>query len=118
MKRSRASDVDDLDAEVVGEGLHHLLGLVQAQQAVVDEQAGELLADGPMKQRRDHRGIDAPDQTQNDFVAADSLDLADRFVDIVGHVPVAAHPHRSRHERLRIFLPCRVWVTTGGTVRP
>ena len=35
-------DVDDPHAEVAGERVHHLRGLVQAQQAVVDEHAGEL----------------------------------------------------------------------------
>ena len=43
-------DVDDLDAHVLGEGLHDLFAFVQAQQAVVDENAGELVADGLVDQ--------------------------------------------------------------------
>ena len=39
-----------------------LLGLARAQQPVVDEHAGELVADGPVHQRRRHRRVDAAGQ--------------------------------------------------------
>ena len=51
-------DVDDAHAEVAGKGTHHLLGFVEAQQAVVDEDAGQLVTDGAMQQRGNDRGID------------------------------------------------------------
>ena len=51
-------DVDDAHAEVAGKGTHHLLGFVEAQQAVVDEYAGQLVTDGAMQQRGNDRGID------------------------------------------------------------
>ena len=57
-------DADHLHPERVGEGAHHLVAFAQAQQAVIDEHAGELLADGAMQQRRDHRGIHAARQAQ------------------------------------------------------
>ena len=41
---------------------HHLLGLAGAQQAVVDEDAGELVADRLVDQHRGDRGIDAAGQ--------------------------------------------------------
>ena len=41
--------VDDLDAQIAGKGPHDLVGLVQAQKAVVDKHAGQLVADGPVQ---------------------------------------------------------------------
>ena len=58
-------DVDHLHAEVARERVHHLLGLVQAQQAVVDEHAGELVADRLVDQRRGDRRIDAARQPED-----------------------------------------------------
>ena len=43
----------------VTKGLDHLLGLVLAQQAVVDEDAGELIANSAVDERRSGRGVDA-----------------------------------------------------------
>ncbi|MNS62223.1 hypothetical protein D3C72_952770 [compost metagenome] len=83
-------DVNDLHAHVFGEGLHDLLAFVQAQQAVVDEHAGELVADGFVDQGSSYRGVHATGQAQDDFVGADLLaDAGDGFGDVVGHVPVA-----------------------------
>ncbi len=91
MKRVAGIDVDDLDAEVVGEGLHHLFGFVQTQQAVVDEDAGQLVADGAVQQSGDDGGIDAAGQAEYHFVAAHfGTHPADGFFDIVRHVPVGA----------------------------
>ena len=54
--------VDERDVEVLAERLDHLFGLVLAQQAVVDEDARELLADRLVhEQRRDGR-VDAARQ--------------------------------------------------------
>ena len=41
------------------EGLDHLLGLVHPHQPVVDEDAGELVADRPVDEQRGDRGVDA-----------------------------------------------------------
>ncbi len=91
--------MDDLDAEVAREGLHHLLALVEAQQAVVDEHAGELVADGLVQQRRDHGGIDAARQAEDHLIVADlRLDLGNGLLDVVGHVPVAAAAADVAHE--------------------
>jgi hypothetical protein len=85
----------DLDAEAAGEGLHHLLGLVQAQQAVVDEDAGELVANGAVDQRRRDRGIDTAGQAEDHLFAADLLaNPCDGLADVVRHVPVAACSRR------------------------
>ena len=45
----------EIDAQVAPEGCLHLLALVQAEQAVVHEDAGEPVADGAVHQRRGHR---------------------------------------------------------------
>ncbi|MDT4821147.1 hypothetical protein FQZ97_543100 [compost metagenome] len=83
-------DVDDLHAHVLGEGLHNLLAFIQAQQAVVDEHAGELVADGLVDQRGGNRRIDAARQAQDHLFVADLFaDARDGFGHVVGHVPVA-----------------------------
>ena len=63
-------DADDLHAQVLGEDLHDLVAFVQAQQAVIDEHAGQLVADGLVQQRRDHRGIDAAGQAEQHLALA------------------------------------------------
>ena len=62
-------DVDDPHAEIARERVHHLLGLVQAQQPVVDEDAGELIADRPVDQRGGDRRVDAAGQAEHHLVA-------------------------------------------------
>ena len=94
--------MDHLDAHVLREGVHDLLRLVQAQQAVVDEHAGELLADRPVDQRRGDRRIDAARQAEDHLVVADLLaDLRDRLGDVIGHVPVAGAAADLVHEALQ-----------------
>src|SRR5690606_29473372 len=46
--------MNDLDAEVIRKSSHDLLRLVKAQQAVIDEYAGQLIADGFMNQCGGH----------------------------------------------------------------
>ena len=47
-------DANHPDAHVLGEGGHHLIAFIEAQQAVIDEYAGKLIADGAMQQGRHH----------------------------------------------------------------
>ncbi len=51
--------VHQRDVVAVAEQRHHLLGLAEPQQAVVDEHAGELLADRLVDQHRRDRRVDA-----------------------------------------------------------
>ena len=53
---------DERHLEVVAERGHHLVALVLAHQAVIDEHAGELVADGLVGEQRGHRGVDAAGQ--------------------------------------------------------
>ena len=51
-----------LDARVLGKSCHYLVPFTKAQQAIVDEDAGELVADGPMDEGRRHRRIHSAGQ--------------------------------------------------------
>ncbi len=92
----------DLGVQAAGEHVHHHLAFVQAQQAVVDEHAGELIADGAVDQRRGHRRVDAAGQAQDDFFIADLFaDLGDCFRDMVVHDPVRLATSDAEHEALQ-----------------
>ena len=52
-------DVHERHLEVSAERLRHLLGLVRAHEAVVDEDAGELIADRLVDEQGDDGGVDA-----------------------------------------------------------
>jgi hypothetical protein len=64
--------VDERDAEMTGEGLDDLLGLVLAQEAVVDEDARELVADGLVHEERRHGRVDAARERAEDSFLSDS----------------------------------------------
>ena len=82
---------DELDAGRLDEIMLDLLGLALAQQTVVHEHAGELLADGLMHQSRRDGGVDAAGQAANHLCVADLLaDFLDLVLDDVGRVPVIA----------------------------
>ena len=63
-------DVDERHVEVAAEGLDDLLGLVLAQQAVVDEDAGELVADRLVHEQRGDRRVDAARERAEDALAS------------------------------------------------
>ena len=52
-------DTDHPGLQLAHKHVHHQIAFVQAQQAVVDEHAGELLADGTMEERSGHGRIHA-----------------------------------------------------------
>ena len=62
--------VHERHLEVAAEGLDHLLGLVLAQQPVVDEHAGELVADRLVHEQRRHRRVDAAREPADDPLAS------------------------------------------------
>ena len=68
---------------------HHLLGFALAQQAVVNEDARELLADGARHQRGGDRRVDAAGERADHLVVADALaDLVHRGLEKRVHLPV------------------------------
>jgi len=65
------------------------LGFIEPQHAVIDEHAGELVADRLVDQHRGHRGIDAAGQAADHPALPDlRADLLDRFLAEGAHGPV------------------------------
>ena len=82
-------DMHEVDVEVVAEGGLDLGALVVAHQAVVDEHARQLVADGPVDQRRGDGGVHAAGQAAQHRPVADLVtNAADEVVDDVGGRPV------------------------------
>ena len=76
-----------------------LFGLALAQNAAIDEDAGQLVADRLMDEERGHRRVDPARQTANDLARADLLaDLSDLGGAELGHGPVARKPGDVAHE--------------------
>ena len=62
--------------------------LVLAEQAVVNENAGELIADGTRQQRRNHTGIHPSGKPENHALVTHQLaNMCNRLVDDVGRGP-------------------------------
>ena len=66
----RGIDVFESDLEIFAENALHDLGFVFAQEPVVDEDAGELVADRLVQERRGDRRIDPAAQAEHDFLVA------------------------------------------------
>ena len=97
-----------LDLEMAAEHLLHHLRLARAQHAVVDEDAGELVADGLVQQRRRHAGIHAAAQAENHLFPADLLaDFGDGLLDVIAHRPAFAAAANLVDEIGQDFLPAR-----------
>ena len=74
--------VDERHVEVAAERLDDLLGLVLAQQAVVDEDARELVADGLVHEQRRDRRVDAARERAEHALGADrGADARDLLLD-------------------------------------
>src|SRR5207244_469019 len=78
----RGIDVDEPDVALPGHDLDHAVALATAQQAVVDEHAGELVADSAVHESRRHRRIDSSAQcAQHPRVADTPAHVRDRALD-------------------------------------
>jgi len=98
-ERVRRVGMDERDVVVLAEHLGDLGRLVQAHQAMIDQDAGELVADRLVDQQRSDRGIDAARKPADDLAVADLLaDGGDRLVLVGGHRPVALQPGDPVHE--------------------
>ncbi|MPN21090.1 hypothetical protein SDC9_168469 [bioreactor metagenome] len=90
-EKARGILILQLNAEMAFEHLTHHIGFTSAQHAVVDENAGELVADRFVQQRGGDTGIDSAAQAQDDtFITHLLADLRHRNVDIALHRPVLA----------------------------
>ena len=79
----RLDDVQ-IGLEVIAELADHPLLFVLAEQTVIDEDAGELRADGLGQQRGDDRGIDPAGKPADHAIAADAA--ADGFDGLAGEI--------------------------------
>jgi hypothetical protein len=109
--------------EVTGEGLDHLLGLVLAQQAVIDEHARELIADGLVYEQRGDRRVHAPRKRAQDALRTDrGADARDLLLDDGGRRPRGRHARDLVQEVLQDVLPVRrvrdLWVELHAVQPP
>lgn len=95
-------DGDDVGVELAREHVDDHFAFVLAQQAVIDEDAGELIADGAVDERGSDRGIHATREAKDDFFIADlSTDFFDGFGNVVGHDPVGGRAADVTHKALQ-----------------
>ena len=100
--------VDERDVEVAGERLDDLLGLVLAQEAVVDEDARELVADRLVHEERSDRGVDAARERAEHALRADRrADPRDLLLDDRGGRPRRRRAGDLVEEVLEDVLPVR-----------
>ena len=99
-RKSRARvHVDERDVVAVAKQRDDLLRLPCPHQAVIDEHAGELLADRLVDQHRRDGAVDAAGKAADDATAADLLaDVGDLRVAEAGHRPVARAAANVAHE--------------------
>ena len=81
----------EFDFKIPSEDLLDDIGFLGAQHAVVDEDAGELLADGLVNQSRSNAGVNAATKAKDHLVLADLLaDFFHGLINVVAHCPFAA----------------------------
>ena len=98
-KRRLASTCTSGNVEGAAEQGDDLLGLVEPQEPVVDEDAGELGADRLVDQHGGHRAVDAAGEPADHPALADlGADLGDLARLEVRHAPVARQAGNSAHE--------------------
>ena len=84
----RRIDMDQRDIKLIAEHGDDLFAFVQAHQAVIDIDTGELIADGFVDQHRRDRRVDAAGKTTDDAARADLIaNLFDHLLAIGGHGP-------------------------------
>ena len=101
--------MDERNVEVAAEERHHLLGLALAHEAVVDEDAGELVADRLVQEHGRDRRIDPARQAADDARLAD---LSANAGDLLGaegrHRPVALETGELERKLAMSFAPSGV----------
>ena len=82
--------MDQRDVVMPAEEAHDLLRLARPQQAGIDKDAGQLVADRLVEQGRRYRGIDTAGETADNPVFTNlAADLVDRLAAEQRHRPVA-----------------------------
>jgi hypothetical protein len=91
--------MDERNVEVTAEQLDDVACLVLPHQAMIDEDAGQLLADGFMDEDRSDGGIDTAGEAANHPALADLVaNAVDRLLAEGGHRPVARQSGDLVHE--------------------
>jgi hypothetical protein len=111
-------DVDHLGVQAADEHVHHHVAFVQAQQAVVDEHAGQLVADGAVDQRRGHAGVDAADRPRMTSSSAHLSRMRATASSTWSRITQSGRRRRCQHEALEQRRPCTVCVTSGWNCTP
>ena len=118
-KLLRRINMDQRDIVVMPEQVDDRLGLVEPQQAVIDEDAGELVADRLMDQHCGDGGIDAAGQAADHLARptwARIFSIASSRKARMVQSPVRPATLRTK---LRISLaPSGVCTTSGWNIRP
>jgi hypothetical protein len=107
-------DRDHLDVQPVGEHLHHEAAFVEAQQPVVDEDAGQPVADRLWISAAATLESTPPERPR--MTSSSPTWLADarhRLVDVVAHHPVGLGAADLEDEALEQLAPLTVCVTSG-----
>ena len=100
--------VDERNAEVTAEGLLHLIRLSVSVQPVVDEDAGELIADRTVDEERRDGGVDPAGERAQDLGLTDLLpDPGHRILHDVHRGPVGQEPAAVVEEPLQHVLSPR-----------
>ncbi len=111
--------VDEGHAKVAGERLDDLLGLVLPQQAVIDEDAGELVADGLVDEQRRNRRVDpARERAEDSFVPDSCTNETDLLLDDRCGRPGRRNGGHLVEEVLQDLLPVRRVHDLGVELHP
>ena len=77
--------------EMIRKKLTHRVLFAITQQAVIDKDTGQLIANGTMNQGCGHTGINAATQAEDDLILPNLFtDLCNRLVEVTRHRPVFA----------------------------
>ncbi|OIQ73439.1 hypothetical protein GALL_449220 [mine drainage metagenome] len=88
--------------QFAGKHVHHHVAFVQAQQTMVNKNAGQLVTNGAMNQGRSHRRVHTSREAQNHFFVTDlGTDLFHRLADVVAHDPVGPCTADAKHKALQ-----------------
>ena len=116
LEKARAGvDGVQLQLEVAPENVLHLLALAFAEQAVVDKDALELVADRLVQQRRRDRRIDAAAEAEQHAIRADLACAPPRRSISMKPciVQFGSAPQMPSTKLERISAPRGVWATSG-----
>lgn len=98
----RCIHMDEVHVEFVLERFHYLFRFAETEEAVIDEYAGELIANGLVYENGCHGGVNAAGEGADDLVIAYLFaDLSDSDVDIAAHGPAAFAPADGEEEVLQ-----------------